>query len=266
MLQGQNLTLLTDDHSRTPLANCESPISSQRPLRRAPPRAGPGRRPQAPHRRPAAHRASPGHHRLKVRMDASQIGKRAWSYAGVLQDAGLSCFEYVEQLTLLLFLKMADQLTEPPREREAIVPPQLGWKTLLPLDGVALENKYREILEKLAAERGMLGVIFKGRALRDPQPGPSEAAHRQSARPGGLAVAAGGREGHHLRGTACPLGAGVLARRRPVLHPASGHPGHVRGDAADFRRPYLRSGRGHGRLSVQRLPARAGPLRQEPRP
>src|SRR6266436_5410724 len=45
-------------------------------------------------------------------MDASQIGKRAWSYAGVLQDVGLSCFEYVEQLTLLLFLKMADQLTE----------------------------------------------------------------------------------------------------------------------------------------------------------
>ena len=31
-------------------------------------------------------------------MDASQIGKRAWSYAGVLQDAGLSCFEYVEQI------------------------------------------------------------------------------------------------------------------------------------------------------------------------
>ena len=43
-----------------------------------------------------------------IRMDASQIGKRAWSYAGVLQDAGLSCFEYVEQLTLLLFLKTAD--------------------------------------------------------------------------------------------------------------------------------------------------------------
>ncbi|MBA2351834.1 MAG: hypothetical protein ACR2FI_00530 [Burkholderiales bacterium] len=45
-------------------------------------------------------------------MDTSQIGKRAWSYAGALQDAGLSCFEYVEQMTLLLFLKMADQLTE----------------------------------------------------------------------------------------------------------------------------------------------------------
>ncbi len=95
-------------------------------------------------------------------MDAAQIGKRAWSYAGVLQDAGLSCFEYVEQLTLLLFLKMADQLTEPPYGREPIVPPELGWKALLDLDGAALEGKYRESLERLAIESGMLGVIFKG--------------------------------------------------------------------------------------------------------
>ena len=95
-------------------------------------------------------------------MDAAQIGNRAWGYAGVLQDAGLSCFEYVEQLTLLLFLKMADQLTAPPYGRAPIVPPELGWKALLRLDGAALEDKYRESLEKLAAEPGMLGVIFRG--------------------------------------------------------------------------------------------------------
>src|SRR5437899_4170305 len=95
-------------------------------------------------------------------MDASQIGKRAWSYAGVLQDAGLSCFEYVEQLTLLLFLKMADQLTDAPYERAPIVPPELGWKALLPLDGAALEGQYRTSLEKLGVKPGMLGVIFKG--------------------------------------------------------------------------------------------------------
>ncbi len=94
-------------------------------------------------------------------MDAGQIGKRAWSYAGVLQDAGLSCFEYVEQLTLLLYLKMADQLTEPPYSRPAQVPLELGWKTLLELDGAALELKYREILEALGKKPGMLGVIFK---------------------------------------------------------------------------------------------------------
>src|SRR5437763_170907 len=95
-------------------------------------------------------------------MDASQIGKRAWSYAGVLQDAGLSCFEYVEQLTLLLFLKMADQQTEPPYNRKSDIPAELSWKALLPLDGAALEDKYREILEKLALKPGMLGAIFKG--------------------------------------------------------------------------------------------------------
>src|SRR5436309_2419738 len=95
-------------------------------------------------------------------MDPSQIGKRAWSYAGVLQDAGLSCFEYVEQLTLLLFLKMADQLTEEPYNREPIVPLELGWRALLPLDGATLEDKYRASLEKLGVKSGMLGVIFKG--------------------------------------------------------------------------------------------------------
>lgn len=35
-----------------------------------------------------------------------EIDQPAWNYAGVLQDAGLSCFEYME-LTLLLFLKSA---------------------------------------------------------------------------------------------------------------------------------------------------------------
>jgi type I restriction enzyme M protein len=95
-------------------------------------------------------------------MDSSQIGKRAWSYAGVLQQAGLSCVEYVEQLTMLLFLKMADQLTGPPWNQPPIVPPELGWKALLPLDGAALEIQYSASIEKLGFMPGMLGVIFKG--------------------------------------------------------------------------------------------------------
>ena len=49
-----------------------------------------------------------------------------WIYADVLQDAGLSCFEYVEQLTLMLFLK-ADQLTDLPYAREPMTPPEFGW-------------------------------------------------------------------------------------------------------------------------------------------
>src|SRR5438105_2373880 len=82
-------------------------------------------------------------------MDVSQIGKRAWGYAGVLQDAGLSCFEYVEQLTLLLFLKMADQLTEKPYNLAPLVPLELSWKVLLSLDGAALEDQYRAVQQDL---------------------------------------------------------------------------------------------------------------------
>jgi hypothetical protein len=40
----------------------------------------------------------------------------------VLKDVGLSCFECVEQLTLLLFLKIADQLTEPLYDRAQLTP------------------------------------------------------------------------------------------------------------------------------------------------
>ena len=42
------------------------------------------------------------------------------------------------------------------------MPPELGWKGLLHLDGAALEDRYRANLEKLGAKRGMLGVIFRG--------------------------------------------------------------------------------------------------------
>ena len=70
--------------------------------------------------------------------------------------------EYVEQLTMLLFLKMADQLTEAPHNKPPIVPPELGWKPLLKLDGAALEKQYSTSIEALALKPAMLGVIFKG--------------------------------------------------------------------------------------------------------
>lgn len=94
-------------------------------------------------------------------MEPNQIGNRAWSYAHVLRDDGLSYMEYVEQLTLLLFLKMADQRTEPPYNDPPLVPKKLGWKSLLRLDGPDLEVHYRHILEELSKKSGMLGVIFQ---------------------------------------------------------------------------------------------------------
>ncbi len=90
-----------------------------------------------------------------------QIVNKAWNFAHVLRDDGLSYMAYTEQITFLLFLKMADEQTRPPYNRPAIVPPKMSWESLLRRDGEALELHYRHILEELGKKPGMLGEIFK---------------------------------------------------------------------------------------------------------
>ncbi len=43
---------------------------------------------------------------------AAPIVQRVWNYCNVLRDDGVSYGDYVEQLTYLLFLKMADEQNE----------------------------------------------------------------------------------------------------------------------------------------------------------
>ena len=93
--------------------------------------------------------------------DTQNIVNKAWNFAHVLRDDGLSYMAYTEQITFLLFLKMADELTKPPYKRPPIVPPKLGWPSLLEKDGDELETHYRHILEELGKKPGMLGEIFK---------------------------------------------------------------------------------------------------------
>ncbi|MGA2063239.1 MAG: class I SAM-dependent DNA methyltransferase [Thermoguttaceae bacterium] len=90
-----------------------------------------------------------------------QIVSKAWNFAHVLRDAGLSYMAYTEQITFLLFLKMADEQTKPPYKRKPIVPSGLDWESLMERDGDELEVHYRHILEELGKKPGMLGEIFK---------------------------------------------------------------------------------------------------------
>lgn len=93
--------------------------------------------------------------------ETSAIVQRVWNYCNVLRDEGVSYGDYVEQLTYLLFLKMADEQTKPPFNKPSAIPKGLDWKSLLEKDGDALEVHYRHILETLGKEKGMLGVIFR---------------------------------------------------------------------------------------------------------
>ena len=93
--------------------------------------------------------------------ESATIVQRLWNYCNVLRDDGLSYGDYVEQLTHLLFLKMADEQTKPPFNKPSTIPKGYDWQSLLEKDGDNLEVHYRHILETLGREKGMLGVIFR---------------------------------------------------------------------------------------------------------
>src|SRR5947208_9465175 len=78
-----------------------------------------------------------------------------------MRDDGLSYQDYLEQLTFLLFLKMADELTHEPWNREPFIPQGLDWQSLKALDGEELEAQYIHVLRELGQMPGMLGVVFR---------------------------------------------------------------------------------------------------------
>lgn len=47
-------------------------------------------------------------------MTESTIISKIWNMANVLRDDGVSYGDYLEQITYLLFLKMADEMNKPP--------------------------------------------------------------------------------------------------------------------------------------------------------
>lgn len=93
--------------------------------------------------------------------DAHRIVHKLWSYCNVLRDDGLSYGDYLEQLTYLLFLKMADEQTKPPWRRASPVPEGYDWPSLTARDGAELERHYRALLEHLGRHHGLLGLVFR---------------------------------------------------------------------------------------------------------
>jgi type I restriction enzyme M protein len=87
--------------------------------------------------------------------------QRLWNYCNVLRDDGLSYGDYLEQLTYLLFLKMADEQTKAPFSAAPFIPEGLDWPSLLARDGDDLEVHYRHLLTELGRRPGMLGVVFR---------------------------------------------------------------------------------------------------------
>jgi type I restriction enzyme M protein len=93
-------------------------------------------------------------------MNSATIISKVWSFCTTLRDDGVSYGDYLEQITFLIFLKMADEYSKPPYERNVGVPVEFDWNSLSSRKGAELEVHYVRLLLELGKKPGMLGQIF----------------------------------------------------------------------------------------------------------
>lgn len=93
-------------------------------------------------------------------MTTSSVVSKVWSFCNPLRDVGVSYGDYLEQLTYLLFLKMADEYSKPPYNRPLNIPKEYSWESLTSRSGAELEEHYSSLLRELGSETGILGQIF----------------------------------------------------------------------------------------------------------
>lgn len=83
----------------------------------------------------------------------SDIVNKLWGFCHTLRHDGVDYGDYIEQLTYLLFLKMAD-------EKEVEIPAEYNWESLKKESGNDLTDHYVEMLRHLREQPGLLGEIF----------------------------------------------------------------------------------------------------------
>lgn len=93
-------------------------------------------------------------------MNSSALIQKVWNFCHTLRDDGVGYGDYLEQLTYLLFLKLAHEYAQEPYHRDTHIPKGYDWSSLKSKTGQPLELHYLAILNKLGRETGMLGAIF----------------------------------------------------------------------------------------------------------
>ena len=93
-------------------------------------------------------------------MNTSSLIQKVWNFCHTLRDDGVGYGDYLEQLTYLLFLKMAHEYADAPYNRDTHIPKAYDWASLRSETGEPLEAHYLAVLHKLGQGDGMLGAIF----------------------------------------------------------------------------------------------------------
>lgn len=89
----------------------------------------------------------------------SDIVQKLWGFCNTLRHDGIDYGDYIEQITYLLFIKMAD-------ERGIDLPGDTDWPFLSEKSGTELTDHYIDTLRSLGKEKGILSDIFAGAISR----------------------------------------------------------------------------------------------------
>ena len=192
--------------------------------------------------------------------DSRRLVDKLWSYCNVLRDDGVGVIEYTEQLTYLLFLKMAHERATRKLNPQQIVPGRVLVAAAARRRGHRARGRlHRDPRRPRAAARHARHDLPQG-AEPDPGPGQAQATHRRPDRPGELVGLGHRPQGRRLRGAALQGRLGQGLRRRAVLHAA--RPDRRRSSTCID--PDARRHRRRPRLRHRRLPARR-PRARRPR-
>lgn len=94
-------------------------------------------------------------------ITSSSQGQKIWNFCSVLRDDGMSYGDYLEQITYLLFLKIAHEYSSHAfYGKTSVIPKEYTWDTFVSKTGDELDRHYKAALEVLGKERGLLGSIF----------------------------------------------------------------------------------------------------------
>ena len=102
-------------------------------------------------------------------MNSASIVSKVWSFCTTLRDDGVGYGDYLEQLTYLIFLKMADEYAKPPYSRDIGIPKGFDWTSLTSrrgaeLDGVSIHAQ--RMPGRLAHHEIVLGTQGQTLSLR----------------------------------------------------------------------------------------------------
>lgn len=102
-------------------------------------------------------------------MKKDELLTLLWSHYQTLISQGLTAEDYAQQLTYLLFLKIADEMTG--SSSTSIIPLTLSWQSLVTLQGQQLLDHYGVVLRSLRSSDGLAGVVFRNAepTIEDPE-------------------------------------------------------------------------------------------------